>query len=243
MADDDYLSLLDRAKGQLPETIEKHERFTVPEPDIFQEGKTTVIKNWGDITDALRREPEHLLQYLLRELGTPGTIEGRRVVFKARLAPVQIAERINSYTETFVLCSECGRPDTHIVKEGRILILECEACGAHRPVNVRKQAKAPEKEGLREGNIYEFMIEDVGKKGDGVARMDKYIIYIRERSRAPGSRPRSPRSPETSDSPTFPRNRSPGDRYNDLETPYFLILKKTISPVALNNKKGRDAVS
>ena len=178
MADDDYLSLLDRAKGQLPETIEKHERFTVPEPDIFQEGKTTVIKNWGDITDALRREPEHLLQYLLRELGTPGTIEGRRVVFKARLAPIQIAERVQSYTETFVLCSECGRPDTHIVKEGRILILECEACGAHRPVNVRKQPKAPEKEGLREGNIYEFMIEDVGKKGDGVARMDKYIIYI-----------------------------------------------------------------
>ena len=51
-----------------------------------------------------------------------------------------------SYTETFVLCSECGRPDTHINKEGRVLILECEACGAHRPVNVQEAAKAPEKD-------------------------------------------------------------------------------------------------
>ena len=175
---DDYLSLLERAKEKLPETIEKHERFTVPEPDVFQEGKTTVIRNFGDIVDALRREPEHLVQYLLRELGTPGHVEGRRLILKAKLAPQQITDRIMSYTETFVLCSECGRPDTHINKEGRILILECEACGAHRPVNVRKQAKAAEQEAIAEGHIYEMMIEDVGKKGDGIARKDNIIIYV-----------------------------------------------------------------
>ncbi len=175
---DDYLSLLERAKEKLPETIEKHERFTVPEPDVFQEGKTTVVRNFGDIVDALRREPEHLVQYLLRELGTPGHVEGRRLILKAKLAPQQITDRIMSYTETFVLCSECGRPDTHINKEGRILILECEACGAHRPVNVRKQAKAAEREAIEEGNIYEMMIEDVGKKGDGIARKENIIIYV-----------------------------------------------------------------
>jgi translation initiation factor 2 subunit 2 len=178
MADDDYLSLLERAKEKLPETIDKHERFTVPEPEILQEGKTTVVRNFGDIADALRREPEHLVQYLLRELGTPGHMEGRRLILKAKLAPSQITDRIMSYTETFVLCSECGRPDTHINKEGRVLILECEACGAHRPVNVRKQAKVAEQEAIAEGNIYEMMIEDVGKKGDGIARKDNIIIYV-----------------------------------------------------------------
>jgi translation initiation factor 2 subunit 2 len=45
-------------------------------------------------------------------------------------------------------------------------------------VNVRKAAKTQEKEGLVEGNVYEVLIEDVGRKGDGVARMDKYIIYV-----------------------------------------------------------------
>ena len=178
MPDEDYLSLLDRAKTQLPETIEKHERFTVPEPDVFQEGKTTVVRNFGDIIDALRREPEHLVQYLLRELGTPGHVEGRRLTLKAKLAPAQITDRVMSYTETFVLCSECGRPDTRINKEGRVLILECEACGAHRPVNVRKQPKAPEEDAIMEGYVYDLMIEDVGKKGDGVARKENYIIYV-----------------------------------------------------------------
>lgn len=178
MAEDDYLSLLDRAKAQLPETIEKHERFTVPEPDVFQEGKTTVVRNFGNIVDALRREPDHLLQYLLKELGTPGTLEGQRVIFKARLSGQQISEKIQNYTETFVLCSECGRPDTHINKEGRVLILECEACGAHRPVKVKKTAKTVEKNVLKEGVVVEVLIDDVGKKGDGVARVGDYIIYV-----------------------------------------------------------------
>jgi translation initiation factor 2 subunit 2 len=178
MSEDEYLSLLERAKEKLPETIEKHERFTVPEPDVFQEGKTTVIRNFGDIVDALRREPEHIIQYLLRELGTPGHLEGRRLILKAKIAPQQLTDRIMAYTETFVLCSECGRPDTRINKEGRVLILECEACGAHRPVNVRKQAAKVEEAAIVEGNIYEVMIEDVGKKGDGVARKENYIIYV-----------------------------------------------------------------
>lgn len=179
MAEDDYLSLLERAKEKLPEKIEKHERFTVPEPDIFLEGKTTVVRNFGDIVDALRRDQDHLVQYLLRELGTPGHVEGRRLILKAKLNPQQIADRIMSYTDTFVLCSECGRPDTRINKEGRILILECEACGAHRPVNVRKTAtKKEELNAVIEGQIYEVMIEDVGKKGDGVARRGDVIIYV-----------------------------------------------------------------
>jgi translation initiation factor 2 subunit 2 len=45
-------------------------------------------------------------------------------------------------------------------------------------VNVRKAPRTQEREGLVEGNIYEVMIEDVGRKGDGVARMDRYIIYV-----------------------------------------------------------------
>lgn len=178
MADDDYLSLLGRAKEKLPETIEKHERFVVPEPDVLQEGKITVVRNFGAIIDALRREPDHLLHYLLRELGTPGQIEGQRLVLKAKISPAQLNDRITNYTETFVLCSECGRPDTHINKEGRTLVLECEACGAHRPVRVRRAVRSDEKEGLKEGGVYEVMVEDVGRKGDGVAKLDKYIIYV-----------------------------------------------------------------
>lgn len=177
-ADEDYFALLDRAKENLPEVGENHERFVVPEMEILQEGKTTMIRNFIDITDTLRRDPQHVLQFLLRELGTPGNIEGRRVVLKAKISPAQISEKIHVYTETFVLCSECGRPDTKMSKEGRTLILECEACGAHRPVNVRKGPKNDSFNTLKEGDIIEIFISDVGKKGDGVGKMMDYLVIV-----------------------------------------------------------------
>ncbi|MCL2143634.1 MAG: translation initiation factor IF-2 subunit beta [Methanomassiliicoccaceae archaeon] len=178
MTDDDYLSLLDRAKNCLPETIEGHERFSLPDIDVLQEGKITVIRNFIDITDKLRRDPQHVLQYLLRELGTPGNVEGRRSVLKAKLSVSQISDRIQEYTDTFVICSECGLPDTHMLKEGRTLVLECEACGARRPVKAKKSSKSDTSSELRSGDIIEILIHDVGKKGDGVGKMQNYLVIV-----------------------------------------------------------------
>ena len=122
--EDDYMALLNRAKIACPETIENHERFELPELDILQEGKITIFKNFIDVTDKLRRDPQHLLQFLLKELGTPGNIEGRRAVFKAKISTQQIDDKIQMYTETYVICSECGRTDTKKVKEDRTPIRE-----------------------------------------------------------------------------------------------------------------------
>ena len=119
------------------------------------------------------------MAYLLREVGTAGNQEARRVVFKGRVPIKQLEDRISNYVDIFVLCSECGRPDTKLVKEGRTLILECEACGAHRPVRVQKGSHTSEKLGMLEvGKEYEVMIQDMGRKGDGIAKRDKYIIFV-----------------------------------------------------------------
>jgi len=176
--DFDYESLLERAKKKLPHTLESHDRFQVPEPDVMIEGKTTVIRNFGDIVDVLRREPQHLLGYLLRELGTAGSMEGRRVVFKGKVTTAQVADRIKSYVDEYVLCSECTRPDTKIVKDDRVLILVCETCGAHRPVHVKKQVKEVKAKEIEAGQTYDMLIEDVGKKGDGIARKGNFIVFV-----------------------------------------------------------------
>lgn len=177
-AEDDYLALLDRAKDVLPETIENHERFALPELDILQEGKITVFRNFLDVTDKLRRDPQHVLQYLLKELGTPGNIEGRRVVFKAKINPQHINEKIMNYTETYVICSECGLPDTKIEKDDRTLILVCEACGARRSINIRRTARVESPNVLKEGDIIELSINDVGKKGDGIGKFMDYLVIV-----------------------------------------------------------------
>lgn len=178
MQEDDYLAMLDRAKEKLPDTIESHERFELPDLDIIQEGKITIFRNFMDVVSKVRREPEHLLQYLLKELGAPGNLEDRRVVFKAKIRASDIDERVRDYTETYVICSECGRPDTKMVKEGRTLVLECEACGAHRPVNVKKGTRSETGNGLKEGDIVEVFISDVGKKGDGIGKIMDYLVIV-----------------------------------------------------------------
>jgi len=177
--EDDYKEILGRLRETLPETVTAQSRFKVPELEVLYEGKTTVLRNFGDVVDAINRKPAHLMAYLLREVGTAGNQEARRALFKGRVPLKQLEGRINNYVDLFVLCSECRRPDTKLVKDGRTLVLECEACGAHRPVKVHKSAHRTEKlPPLEAGKVYELFIQDMGRKGDGIAKYDKYVIYI-----------------------------------------------------------------
>ena len=176
--ENDYKALLARARSKLPEKAISRERFQLPDMDVIYEGKTTVFRNFGDIVDLIRREHSQVLGFLLKELGTAGTQDGRRVVFKGRVAAKAIEDRIKSFVEMYVLCQECGRPDSHLNKEGRTVILECEACGAHRPVTIRKGLKQAEEPALEEGKIYDLTIEDIGRKGDGIAKKAGYTIFV-----------------------------------------------------------------
>ncbi|MDI6887954.1 MAG: translation initiation factor IF-2 subunit beta [Candidatus Thermoplasmatota archaeon] len=133
----DYRALLKRARERLPEKVKEKSRLEVPKCDIFYEGKTTIIKNFTEIAEVIRRSEDHLLAYLLRELGTAGVLEARRAVLKGNVSAESVEERLKDYVKTFVLCWECNKPDTHLEKAERVLILKCDACGAHRPVTVR----------------------------------------------------------------------------------------------------------
>lgn len=175
---DDYEKLLNRAIEQLPEEETTDERFTVPEAKLFSEGKTTVLDNFSNIVGVLRRDPDHVMKYLTRELGTAGKIEGGRAVFQGRFTRDQMDANIQNYVDEYVMCSECNRPDTSLVKNERVLVLQCAACGAHRPVKKRQTTTTKAVATLEEGNTYEIHIEAVGSKGDGIAKFDKFTIFV-----------------------------------------------------------------
>lgn len=179
----EYEAHLDRAYEMLPDIETSDERFVIPEPKTFSEGKATVLENFGQIADVLNREPDHLMKFLTREMGTAGKIDGQHAVFQGRFTADAIAEQIEAYVDDYVKCSECGRPDTKLIKSERVLVLQCEACGAHRSVRKRKAKIIAKKDAIVEGEVYEFKIESRGSKGDGVAKVDKYIIYIKGASK------------------------------------------------------------
>lgn len=180
MTDIDYESMLERARKNLPtETQVSEERWVLPEVDVMYEGKTTVVKNFEEIVEAVRREREHIIGHILRELGSAGSQDGRRLIFKSVISKEKLGDKFRDYVDTFVICGECGKPDTHLIKEGRIQVVECMACGAKRPVKVKKGLKAQEKRNAFVVGIeLDVLIQDVGKMGDGVAKVDKYVIFV-----------------------------------------------------------------
>lgn len=175
---DPYEALLKKAYSNVTEQSESTERFTVPDARVYIEGKTTILENFAEIADVVRRDQDHLMKYLLGELGTAGKIDGTRAIFNGKFESSLINGLVKGYVDDYVICSECGKPDTRLFKDDRILMLKCEACGSHRPVRKRKSKVESGAAGLEQGNIIEVSIESTSRRGDGVAKIGKYIVYV-----------------------------------------------------------------
>lgn len=133
MDDREYYELLDRAYSLLPEKAKKHERFEIPKIISFIEGNRTILKNLDDIANVLNRKKDEIFTYLLKELATRGAIGHGKDIIERALRPEIIDEKINDYGRLYVICKECGKPDTKIEEfEGR-KVIKCAACGAWRP--------------------------------------------------------------------------------------------------------------
>ena len=130
----DYEKLLERGKSQIPETESITERFNIPKARGHIQGTKTIISNFNDIAKTLEREPEHLLKFVLRELATPGGFKGTRLVFGRKVSASAVNNAVAKYAEAFVICKECQKPDTKVVKRSGIQYLKCLACGAQNSI-------------------------------------------------------------------------------------------------------------
>ncbi|MBU4266424.1 MAG: translation initiation factor IF-2 subunit beta [Candidatus Altiarchaeales archaeon] len=130
----DYASLLDRAWANLPEELQDHSRFQMPEVDTLIEGNQTIITNFNEIVNALRRKPQHLLTFLSKELAAPATFDDKRAIVQRVLKKSMITKKVEDYAKIFVLCHECGRPDTKITELSGQRIIKCSACGGWWPL-------------------------------------------------------------------------------------------------------------
>jgi translation initiation factor 2 subunit 2 len=152
-----YDLLLNRAISKTPNKESSGERFVVPRPKTFIEGRTTVWDNFDEIREKLNRDSDHFVKHLLREMGTAGKVEGNRLVLQGRFTSDAIAALVDDYVSEYVRCAECGRPDTKLVKYDRVTTLKCDACGAQRSIQKRRQmtAKMTQAASIEEGKIYD----------------------------------------------------------------------------------------
>ena len=175
----DYEASLDRAMDSVPDLDTGDSRLDVPDAQAQKDGAFTRLTNLGDVADALSRDPEHLHRVIQRELGTNGQFSGDRARYNGSFSGEDFDTAIDSYSQEFVICSECGLPDTRLEMEGRTQMLRCEACGAFRPVEKNTGSQETEQRpDVEEGRTYEVKITGTGRKGDGVAEQGKYTIFV-----------------------------------------------------------------
>ena len=130
----DYEELLDIGKKQLPERVLAKERFEIPKVIGHIQGNKTVISNFSQIASTIMREPSHLLKFVLKELATPGELQGNLLIIGTKVSASRINDKIKEYAESYVICHDCGKPDTKIFREGNVMFLKCQACGAKQHI-------------------------------------------------------------------------------------------------------------
>jgi len=138
MAIPSYDEMLEKAYKEIPsDLITNKERFEIPRVRGHIEGSKTIISNFFQITKTLNRDPKHLLKFLQRELATPATIQNELLILGSKISAAKINAKIEEYAKLFVICPECGKPDTSLIREKGVLMIKCHACGAKHPVKAK----------------------------------------------------------------------------------------------------------
>ena len=85
----------------------------------------------------MQRNPEHVYQFFMAELGTEGSIDGnQRLVIRGKYVPKYIESLLRKYVVEYVTCEMCRSPNTTLERDShsRLYFLNCKDCGSSRSV-------------------------------------------------------------------------------------------------------------
>lgn len=102
-------------------------------------GIKTVISNISDLGLSLHRSPPEVNKFFGCELGaqTSYSEETDRAVVNGAHTDTVLQSMIHRYIEYFVLCPQCGLPETEYKIKSDLIWHRCKACGAKEMVNMQ----------------------------------------------------------------------------------------------------------
>ncbi len=129
----DYEWLLNRVYEKVPPRSGSG-TLELPEPQVIRVGTQTIIKNFREISQKLKRDPDLVARYLMKELASAGSYEegSGQLVLTVKVSSKVLKQMLDIFVKNYVRCPTCGSIDTHIEKRGKIWVLVCEACGAEQ---------------------------------------------------------------------------------------------------------------
>ncbi len=85
----------------------------------------------------MRRNSDHVFQFMMAELGTEGSIDGsKRLVIRGKFAPKYIESLLRKYIVEYVSCQMCRSLNTTLTRDNvsRLFFVQCQDCGCSRSV-------------------------------------------------------------------------------------------------------------
>jgi translation initiation factor 2 subunit 2 len=136
-----YDELLDRVVGLLqannPDLVEKKRTRIKPPQLQLMSSKKTMWQNYQEICSMMQRDPQHVYQFFMAELGTEGSIDGnQRLIIRGKYVAKYIESLLRKYVIEYVTCEMCRSPNTDLVKDqgSRLYFCNCRDCGSSRSV-------------------------------------------------------------------------------------------------------------
>jgi translation initiation factor 2 subunit 2 len=107
-------------------------------PQLMRVGtKKTLWTNFQEICKMMRRNPDHVFQFMLAELGTEGSIDGsQRFVIRGKFVSKYIESLLRKYIGEYVTCQMCRSFNTSLTRDSvsRLYFVHCQDCGSSRSV-------------------------------------------------------------------------------------------------------------
>lgn len=135
------LRIITKLQINNPELIE-NKKVIIQPPQVIRSGtKKTLWINFQHICNTINRKFDHVLLYMMSELGTTGAIDNnQRLLIKGRFPPSQIESILRTYIIDFVRCSSCHKLETILTKDNisRLTFIYCHKCGSSKTVDTIK---------------------------------------------------------------------------------------------------------
>lgn len=136
-----YDELLDRVVSLLqvnnPDLVQKKRTRIKPPQLSLMSSKKTLWQNFQEICSMMQRDPQHVYQFFMAELGTEGSIDGnQRLIIRGKYVAKYIESLLRKYVVEYVTCEMCRSPNTDLVKDqgSRLYFCNCRDCGSTRSV-------------------------------------------------------------------------------------------------------------
>lgn len=111
-------------------------KLWIPDVRSFFTARKTVLLNFIQICNAVKRPQKHVMDFLISECATSGSLDPwNRLSLIGKFRQKELQTIISKYVKEYVMCTSCKSFNTLFKRESRLNIIRCHVCGCTRVVN------------------------------------------------------------------------------------------------------------